>query len=340
MEFTAHEIASVVRGEVIGNPNVKVTNISKIEEGVPSTLTFLANPKYNAYLYKTKASIVLLNHSYELKRKIIPTIIRVHDAYDSFSKFMDLYLKFEPIKRGIEQPSFVSPAVKYGEGTYIGAFTYIDEGVTIGENVQIYPNCWIGRNSVIKDNTVIFAGVKLYPETCVGENCIIHSGVVIGSDGFGFVPQEDGTYKKLQQFGNVIIKDDVEIGANTTIDCATMGSTIIQKGVKIDNLVQIAHNVEVGENTVMAAFVGISGSTKIGNNCVFGGQSGAAGHLKIGNNVTLGGKTAASNNIADDKIMMGEWAMEAARYRRVYAVFRQLPELFRELHKLKKEIKK
>lgn len=339
MELTAHEIASVVGGEVIGNPDVKVNNISKIDESTPGTLTFLANPKYNTFLYETKASIVLLNQSFDLKRKIKPTIIRVPDAYESFSVLMDLYIKSIPVKKGIETPSFVSPSVKFGEGTYIGAFAYIDEGVTIGRNVQIYPNCWIGRNSVIKDNTILFSGVKIYPESRIGENCIIHSGVVIGSDGFGFVPKEDGTYKKLQQYGNVIIEDDVEIGVNTTIDCATIGSTIIRKGVKLDNLVQIAHNVEVGENTVMAAFVGISGSTKIGHNCVFAGQSGAAGHLKIGNNVTLGGKTGASNHIANDKTMMGEWAMDAAKFRRVYAVYRKLPELYRELNKLKKEIK-
>lgn len=340
MELTAREIASLIQGEVFGNPDVKVNNISKIDEGVPGTITFLANPKYNSFLYETKASVVLVNHSYKLERKIEPTIIRVQDAYDSLSTLIDIFLKSIPVKKGIEPQSFVSPTAKYADGTYIGAFSYIDEGVTIGKNVQIYPNCWIGRNCVIKDNTVIFAGVKLYPETCIGENCIIHAGVVIGSDGFGFVPQENGTYKKLQQFGNVIIEDDVEIGANTTIDCATMGSTIIHKGVKIDNLVQIAHNVEVGENTVMAAFVGISGSTKIGHNCVFGGQSGTAGHLKIGNNVTLGGKTGASNDVADGKIMMGEWGMEAARFRRVYAVFRKLPELVQEIHNLKKEFKK
>lgn len=340
MEFTAREIASILGGEVIGDQNVIVNNVSKIEEGIPGTLTFLANPKYNSYLYETKASIVLVNRSYKLEREIEPTVIKVQDAYAALSQLMDLYHKSKPLKKGIEVPSFVSPTVKYGASTYVGAFAYIDENVVIGENVQIYPHCWIGRDSVIDDNTVLFSGVKIYPDTKIGKNCIINSGVVIGSDGFGFALQEDGTYNKIHQIGNVIIEDNVDIGANTTIDCATMGSTIIRKGVKIDNQVQIAHNVEVGENTVMAAYVGISGSTKIGHNCVFGGQAGAAGHLHIGNNVTLGGKTGASNNVPDGKILMGEWGMDAARFRRVYAVFKNLPDLYRDFYKLKKEVQK
>lgn len=338
MEFTVREIASILGGEVIGDLNIKISNVSKIEDGLPGTLTFLANPKYNSFIYETKASAVLVNRSFIPEKEIKPTLIKVQDAYEALAKLMDLYVKSQAVKTGVEVPSFISPSAKYGKGNYIGAFSYIDEKVTIGDNVQIYPNCWIGRGSVIKDNTVLFAGVKIYPETKIGENCLIHAGAVIGSDGFGFAPKEDGTYQKLHQLGNVIIEDDVEIGANTTIDCATMGSTIIRKGVKIDNLVQIAHNVEVGENTVMAAFVGISGSTKIGKHCVFGGQAGAAGHLNIGDNVTLGGKTGASNNIPDGKVMMGEWAMDAARFRRVYTVFKNLPELYRDFYKLKKGV--
>lgn len=340
MEFTVREIASVLGGEVIGDSDIKINNVSKIEEGIPGTLTFLANPKYNSFIYETKASVVLVNKSFVPEKEIEATLIKVQDAYEALARLMDLYIKAKPVKKGIEIPSFLANTVKYGTGIYIGAFSYIDDEVVIGNNVQIFPNCWIGRGSIIDDNSILYAGVKIYPETKIGKNCIIHAGAVIGSDGFGFAPKEDGTYKKLQQIGNVIIEDDVEIGANTTIDCATMGSTILHKGVKVDNLVQIAHNVEVGENTVMAAFVGISGSTKIGKHCVFGGQAGAAGHLNIGNNVTLGGKTGASNNIPDGKIMMGEWAMDAARFRRVYTVFKNLPELYHDFHKLKKEIKK
>lgn len=339
MEFTARQIAAFLGGEVIGDHNVIINNVSKIEEGKPGTLSFLANPKYEPYIYDTQSSVVLVNRDFKPSRPVNAVLIRVPDAYKALAMLMDMYIQSIPVKKGIEIPSFISTNSKIGEQPYIGAFSYISDGVKVGNNVQIYPQCWIGRDVVIGDNTILYAGVKLYSNTEIGKNCIIHAGAVIGSDGFGFAPQEDGTYKKLQQIGNVIIEDDVEIGANTTIDCATMGSTIIRKGVKIDNLVQIAHNVEVGENTVMASLVGISGSTKIGTNCVLGGQAGVAGHLKIGNNVTLGGKTGASNNIPDNKIMMGEWAMDASKFRRVYAVFRNLPDLFHEVNQLKKEIK-
>ena len=340
MEFTARQIASFLGGEVIGDQDVKINNVSKIEEGKPGTLTFLANPKYSAYVYETEASVVLVNRTFKPEKPVKATMIKVPDAYEALARLMDLYVQSIPAKQGIEVPSFIASTSTVGSNSYVGAFAYIDENVTIGENVQIYPHCWIGRNTVIKDNTVIYAGAKVYPESRIGENCVLHAGCVIGSDGFGFALQENGTYKKLQQIGNVIIEDNVEIGANATIDCATMGSTIIHSGVKIDNQVQIAHNVEIGENTVMAAFVGISGSTKIGRNCVFGGQAGAAGHLNIGNNVTLGGKTGASNNVADGTILMGEWGMDAARFRRVYGVFKNLPELYRDFYKLKKEISK
>lgn len=340
MEFTVRQIAAFLEGEVVGDLDVKINNVSKIEEGKPGTLSFLANPKYNSYLYETKASAVLVNNSLQLEREVEPTLIRVPDAYGALAKLMDLYVQSIPVKRGIENPSFISPKSKLGDNIFVGAFAYIDDGVVIGNNVQIHPHVWIGRDAVIDDNTVIFAGAKIYPDSKIGKNCILHAGSVIGSDGFGFALQPDGTYKKLHQIGNVILEDNVEIGANATVDCATMGSTILHKGVKLDNQVQIAHNVEVGENTVMAAFVGISGSTKIGRNCVFGGQAGAAGHLVIGNNVTLGGKTGASNNVPDDKIMMGEWGMEASKFRRVYAVFRNLPDLFAEVNQLKRKVNK
>ncbi len=339
MEFTALEIATYLKGEVIGNPAVKVNTVSKIEEGKPGSLSFLANPKYIHFIYDTGASVVLVNKSFIPEKEVQPTLIKVDDAYVALSQLLDLYVQSIPVKRGIENPSFISPSAQYGDNIYVGAFVYLGENVKIGSNVRIYPHTWIGDGCSIDDNTVLFSGAKIYPETRIGKNCIIHAGAVVGSDGFGFAPQTDGTYKKLHQIGNVIIEDDVEIGANTTIDCATMGSTIIKKGVKLDNLIQIAHNVVIGENTVMAAQSGISGSVTIGRSCVFGGQSGAAGHISIGDNVTIGGKTGASNNVPDGKIMMGEWGMDASKYRRVYAVFRNLPELAAEVNHLKKEIR-
>ena len=339
MELTALEIAVFLGGNVIGDPTLKINNVSKIEDGKPGTLAFLANPKYAHYLYDTKASVVLVNDNFEPEKEVHSTLIKVKDAYSSMSELLDLYVQSLPKKTGIESPVYIDPTAKYGKDVYLGAFSYLGINVKIGDNVKIYPQAWIGDGTTIDDNTVIFSGAKIYPETRIGKNCIIHAGVVIGSDGFGFAPKVDGTYKKIHQIGNVIIEDDVEIGANTTIDCATMGSTILRKGVKLDNLVQVAHNVVIGENTVMAAQVGLAGSTTIGSNCVFGGQSGAAGHLKIGNRVTMGGKSGASNDVPDGKMMMGEWAMDASRFRRVYAVFRNLPELFSEINHLKKEIK-
>lgn len=338
MEFTARQIAAYLQGEVVGNEDVTITNVSKIEDGLPGTLTFLANPKYEKYIYETRASVVLVNKSFTPEKNIDAVLIKVPDAYKALAGLMDLYVQSLPVKKGIEIPSFIAESASMGSDTYIGAFAYIDSDVKIGNNVQIHPQTYIGRACEIGDNTVIYAGAKLYPETKIGKNCIVHSGAVIGSDGFGFARDDDGTYKKLHQIGNVIIEDNVEIGANTTIDCATMGSTHIHKGVKLDNLIQIAHNVEIGENTVMASLVGVSGSTSIGSGCVFGGQAGIAGHLKIGDNVVLGGKTGASNSIPDNKVMMGEWAMDAAKFRRVYAVFKNLPELYRDLYAMKRKI--
>ncbi len=336
MEFTAFEIATFLSGEVVGDPTVKVNSVSKIEEGKPGTLSFLANPKYAHFIYDTDSSVVLVSKTFIPEKEIKATLIKVDDPYLAISKLLDLYVQSIPQKSGIENPNFISASAQLGEEIYVGAFAYLGENVKIGNNVKIHPHVWVGDGSSIDDNTIIFSGVKIYPETSIGKNCIIHAGAVLGSDGFGFAPQPDGSYRKIHQIGNVILEDNVEIGANTTIDCATMGSTRIKKGVKLDNLIQIAHNVVVGENTVMAAQVGIAGSTTIGDNCVFGGQAGAAGHISIGNNVTMGAKTGASNNVPDGKIMMGEWAMDASRYRRVYAVFRNLPELSAELNSLRK----
>jgi UDP-3-O-[3-hydroxymyristoyl] glucosamine N-acyltransferase len=339
MEFTARQIASFLGGEVIGDLDVKVNNVSKIEEGKPGTLSFLSNPKYEPYLYETQSSIVLVNRSFKPERPVQATLIKVQDAYQALALLMDMYVQSKPVKKGIEIPSYVSTTSKIGESVYIGAFTYIGDDVVIGKNVQIHPQCWIGRGSKIGDNTIIYAGAKIYPDTQIGQACIVHSGAVIGADGFGFAPQADGTYKKLHQIGNVILEDHVEIGANTTIDCATMGSTIVRKGAKIDNLVQIAHNVDVGENTVMAAQTGIAGSTIIGKNCQFGGQVGIIGHLNIGENVRIGAQSGISNNIPAGHIVMGSPAIDISKYKRVNAVFRNLPDLFTEVHQIKKEIK-
>lgn len=339
MEFTAFEIAAFLCGEVSGDPTVKINSVSKIEEGKPGTLSFLANPKYAHFIYDTESSIVLVNKTFIPEKKIKATLVIVDDPYLAISKLLDLYVQSMPKKCGIENPHFISASAQLGEEIYVGAFAYLGDNVKIGNKVKIYPHVWVGDGSSIDDNTIIYSGVKIYPETHIGKNCIIHAGAVLGSDGFGFAPQPDGTYQKIHQIGNVVLEDNVEIGANTTIDCATMGSTRIEKGVKLDNLIQIAHNVVVGENTVMAAQVGIAGSSSIGKNCVFGGQAGAAGHISIGNNVTMGAKTGASNNVPDGKIMMGEWAMDASRFRRVYAVFRNLPELSIELNRLNKAVK-
>lgn len=339
MEFTARQIATFLNGEVVGDLEAKVNNVAKIENGKPGDLSFLANPKYNEYVYKTRSSIVLVNRDFKATEKINSTLVKVEDAYQAIAQLMDLYVQSLPRKTGTEVSSYVAQNAKVGLGGYRGAFSYIDENCEIGNNVEIHPHCWIARGSKIGDNTILFSGVKVYPETIIGKNCIVHAGAVIGSDGFGFAKQNDGSYKKLHQIGNVIIEDDVEIGANSVIDCATMGSTILRKGVKLDNMVQIAHNVEVGENTVFAAQSGISGSTVIGRNCIFGGHSGAAGHLKIGDNVTFAGKAAASKDIADGSVIMGEWGMDASRFRRAYAIFRNLPEIYSDLNKIKKDLK-
>ena len=287
MKFTAAQIAGILEGEVVGNPDAEVFKLSKIEEGTEGSLTFLANPKYLNYIYSTEATITIVNNTFEPENNIKTTLIKVEDAYQSFSKLLEYYNQVKLMKSGIEQPSVISENVTYGENLYLGSFSYIGKNVVIGVNVKIYPNSFVGDNVTIGDNTILFAGVKVYSESVIGANCAIHSGAIIGSDGFGFAPTEDGTFSKIPQIGNVIMEDFVDVGANTTIDRATLGSTVIRKGVKLDNHIQIAHNVEIGENTVIAAQTGVAGSTKIGNNCMIGGQVGIAGHLTIGNNVRV-----------------------------------------------------
>ncbi|GHV28041.1 UDP-3-O-acylglucosamine N-acyltransferase [Bacteroidia bacterium] len=333
MEFSAQQIAGLLNGKIEGNPLVKVSNFSKIEEGKPNTLTFLANLKYSAHIYETQASIALVNNDF-LAEKELPetlTLIRVENAYTALAQLLTLAEQAKKKKRGIETPSFISKSAKIPKkNIYVGAFTYIGENVEIGENALVYPNSYIGENVEIGENTTIYAGVKIYADCKIGKNCIIHAGAVIGADGFGFAPQGD-SYNKIPQLGNVIIEDDVEIGANTTIDRAVMDSTIIRKGVKLDNLIQVAHNVEIGENTVIAAQVGIAGSTKIGKNCMVGGQVGFGGHIKIGDNVNIGAQSGIISNIEAGRNIMGSPAVDVKQYLRASIIFPKLPEMYRKL---------
>lgn len=336
MKFTAEQIASILEGEVVGNPNAEVFKLAKIEEGVDGSLTFLANPKYISYIYTTKATITIVNKTFEAEHEVTTTLIKVEDAYKSFSKLLEYYNQVKLMKSGIEQPSMVSEGVVYGEGLYLGSFCYIGKNVTIGKNAKIYPNSFIGDNVVIGDDCVFFAGVRIYSETVIGNNCTVHSGSIIGSDGFGFAPQEDGTYQKVPQIGNVIIEDNVEIGACTTIDRATLGATIIRKGVKLDNQIQIAHNVEIDENTVIAAQTGIAGSTKIGKNCMIGGQVGFAGHLIIGDNVKIQAQSGIGKNLATGEVVQGSPAFNYGDFSKSYVHFKNLPKIVSEIDKIKK----
>lgn len=335
MKFTAEQIAVILEGEVVGNPNTEVFKLSKIEEGVEGSLTFLSNKKYNNYIYTTKASITIVNKSFVPEAELTTTLIKVEDAYLSFSKLLEFYNQSKSNKVGIEQLSVISENVKYGDNFYLGSFAYIGTNVTMGDNVKIYPNCFIGDNVVIGDNVSIFAGVKVFSETEIGNNVSVHSGAVLGGDGFGFAPNSDGTYSKIPQIGNLVIEDNVNIGAGTTIDRATMGSTIIRKGVKLDNQIQVGHNVEIGENTVIAAQTGIAGSTKIGKNCMIGGQVGFAGHITVGNNVHIQGKTGVTKSVKDGEILQGNPAMSYKEYYKSYVHFKNLPTIVDELEKLK-----
>jgi UDP-3-O-[3-hydroxymyristoyl] glucosamine N-acyltransferase len=336
MKFTAEQIAGILEGEVIGNPNAEVYKLSKIEEGTEGSLTFLANPKYINYIYSTKASITIVSNNFVAEQEITTTLIKVEDAYKSFSKLLEYYNQVKLMKSGIEQPSMISENVTYGEGLYLGSFCYIGKNVKIGNNVKIYPNSFIGDNVTIGDNCIFFAGVRIYSETEIGNNCTIHSGTIVGSDGFGFAPQEDGTFKKVPQIGNVIIGNDVEIGANTTIDRATLGSTFIRNGVKLDNHIQVAHNVDIDENTVIAAQTGIAGSTKIGKNCMIGGQVGIAGHLTIGNGVKVQAQSGIGKNLPDNEVVQGSPAFNYGDFAKSYVHFKNLPKIVSEINELKK----
>ncbi|MBC7607456.1 MAG: UDP-3-O-(3-hydroxymyristoyl)glucosamine N-acyltransferase [Burkholderiales bacterium] len=341
MKFTAEQIAGILEGKVVGNPKAEVFKLSKIEEGTKGSLTFLSNPKYSNFIYSTEATITIVNDSFIPESDIKTTLIKVEDAYLSFSKLLEFYDKAKKASKvGIEQPSVISDNVVYGNDFFLGSFSYIGKNVTIGNNVKIYSNSVIGDNVQIGDNVSIFAGARIYSETIIGSYCEIHSGVIIGADGFGFAPNKDGTFSKIPQIGNVIIEDHVDIGSNTTIDRATMGATIIRKGVKLDNQIQIAHNVEIGENTVIAAQTGVAGSTKIGKNCMIGGQVGIAGHLIIGNNVRIQAQSGIGKNIKDDEIIQGSPAFGYNDYSKSYVHFKNLPKIVGELEDLKKTINK
>jgi len=339
MKFTAQQIADLLNGNIEGNGNVEVRSVAKIEDGCHGDLCFLANEKYTPFIYSTNASVVIVNNSFTPDKNINATLIKVEDAYSSFSKLLQVYNKIKFNKIGLSDKADINTNTTIGNDAYIGAFTTISEGVIIGENVKIYPNCYIGENVKIAKNTIIFPNVSIYHDCEIGENNIIHSGVVIGSDGFGFAPDEDNNYNKISQIGNVEIGNDVEVGANTTIDRATMGSTIIENGVKLDNMIQIAHNVIIGRNTVIAAQTGIAGSTKIGKHCMIGGQVAVSGHLNIADEVKVAGQSGIAGDITEKgKVVQGPMAFDIRDFQRSYIVFRKLPEMYKSLRNLQKKI--
>ena len=339
MKFTAQQIAELLNGKIVGNAEVEVNSLAKIEEGKKGDLCFLANEKYKPHIYTTKASIVIVNTSFISNTEITSTLIKVKDAYSSFSQLLELYNKMQFNDVGISKNTDIDDNCSIGDSVFVGAFTSICEGVTIGNNVKIHPNCYIGKNVTIGDNSIIYPNVSIYHNCKIGYNNIIHSGVVIGSDGFGFAPNAENNYDKISQIGNVIISDDVEIGANTTIDRATMGSTKIGKGVKLDNLIQIAHNVEVGDHTVIASQAGVAGSSKIGKNCMIGGQTAVSGHLTIADEVKIAGQSGIASSIKQvGKIVQGPMAFDIKDFQRSYIIFKKLPNLYRTVNTLKKQI--
>ncbi|QEC77119.1 UDP-3-O-(3-hydroxymyristoyl)glucosamine N-acyltransferase [Mucilaginibacter ginsenosidivorax] len=339
MQFTAQDISFLLNGTVEGDPSVTVNQLAKIEEGAAGSLSFLANPKYEQYLYTTNASVVIVNNDFQLTGPVTATLIRVENAYSAFSVLLEKYNTFKLNKKGIEQPCFIHPTAQIGAEPYIGAFAYIGLNAKIGDNCKIYPNVNISDNVTIGNNVTLFSGVTVYFDCVIGNNVIVHSGAVIGSDGFGFAPNPDGSYTKVAQIGNVILEDDVEVGSNTTIDRATMGSTVIRKGVKLDNLIQIAHNVEIGANTVIAAQSGISGSTKIGENVIMGGQVGLVGHISIANRSQFQAQSGVSRTIAEEgKKWAGTPATLYSANMRSNVVISRLPELEKRINELEKII--
>ena len=337
MEFTAKQIAELIQGRVEGDENASVNTFAKIEEGKPGAISFLSNPKYTHFLYDTQSSVVLVNEDVVLDKPVSTTLIRVKNAYESVAKLLQLYDSMKPKKTGIDPLAFISPTAKIGKDCYIGAFTYIGDHVEIGDQSQIYPHVVIEDSAKLGCGNLIYPNVSIYHDCRIGDHVTIHSGSVIGADGFGFAPGTEG-YDKIPQIGIVVIEDCVEIGANTCIDRSTMGSTIVHKGVKLDNLVQIAHNVEVGENTVMSAQVGVAGSTKIGKWCMFGGQAGFAGHITVGDKTFIGAQCGVNSSVKGNQSMIGSPAMEPKNFFKSSVIFKKLPEIYKQLNDLQKEV--
>lgn len=340
MQFSALQLATMLDGKLEGNPDVKVSNIAKIEEAGEGMLSFIANPKYEEFIYTTNASILIVNESLVIERPIKSTLIRVKDAYSSFALLLEQYRYLTGNKSGIQQPSYIPASVKMGENVFVGAFAYLGENVVLGNNVKIYPGVYLGDKVIVNNDSILYPGVKVYDNCIVGSRVMLHAGCVIGGDGFGFAPQPDGSYKKVPQIGNVVIHDDVEIGANTTIDRATMGSTVIRKGVKLDNLIQVAHNVDIGINTVIAAQTGVSGSTKIGQNCVIGGQVGMVGHIHIADNTKINAQSGLSKSITvPNTSLTGSPAYDYKSSLKSQAIFRNLPDLEKRVKELEEMVK-
>ena len=340
MEFTAKDIAGLIGGKIDGNPDAKVNRLAKIEEGESLALSFLANPKYTQYIYSTQSSIVIVKTDFEPEQPLECTLIRVDDPYSAFAQLLEIYDSMQKSRTGISPLAYVSASAKIGKSVYIGEFTYIGDNAVVGDNSRLYPQCYLGDNAEVGRDCTLYSGVKIYHDCKVGAECLIHAGVIIGADGFGFAPQVDNNYKKVAQIGNVVIEDNVEIGANTTIDRATLGSTLIRRGVKLDNLIQIAHNVEIGEKTVIAAQTGISGSTKIGRNCMIGGQVGIVGHIIIADEVKIGAQAGVGGNISKPgSIVLGAPAIDISRFKRSIAVFNNLDKLVNRVSDLERALK-
>lgn len=341
MEFTAEQIAGILNGVVVGDSNSAVSGLSKIEEGVPGSLSFLANPKYEDYIYSTQSSICIVNKTFSPSRELPSTLtlVKVDDAHACFAKLLEVYGQMTKKQPKREEPSFISEKAEVGDGAYLGAMSYISDGVKMGENCTVYPQVYIGENVKIGKNCTFHPGVKIYHDCVIGDNCILHAGVVIGADGFGFVPDENGVFSKVPQIGNVILEDNVEIGSNSTIDRATLGSTYLRNGVKIDNLVHIAHNVDVGENSAMAAQVGVAGSTKIGRSVMIGGQAGISGHIKIADRTQIVAQSGIPGNVKKAATLMGSPGIPIDDFKKSYFGFRKLPYILTKLQELEKKIK-
>ena len=337
MEFSAKQIAEFIQGTIVGDENATVHTFAKIEEGMPGAISFLSNPKYTHYIYDTQSSIVLVNKDFEPEKEIKATLIKVDNAYESLAKLLNLYEMSKPKKTGVDPLAYIAPTAKIGKDVYIAPFACVGDNAEIGDNTSLHPHATVGSGAKIGNNCILYPHATVYHDCRVGNNCTLHAGSVVGADGFGFAPSPEG-YEKIPQIGITILEDNVEIGANTCIDHATMGATVIRKGVKLDNLIQIAHNVEVGSHTVMASQVGVAGSTKIGEWCMFGGQVGVAGHITVGNRVNMGAQSGVNGSVKDGKVLIGTPPIEFKNYFKSSAVFKKLPDMYLELASLKKEL--